>query len=443
MKFQVRMGITLICLMLLGLTLVAACGDDDDDGATPTLTPTQTPTETPTQTPTETPSPTAQPSPTPTEEITVTIGNLTDITGPAAFAMTVVNAALDDIVRYANEENLIPGVELKVENYDTEYNPSRDIPGYEFVKQAGADLILAGLPNTPITLESRVNDDEMVMIAMGSAEEAMDPPGYGFCLNSSTANKTKTLLKWVAENDWDYANEGPAKIGIVAWNTSYFTEQEVGAKEYVEAHPDQFEWGGSYFTEMVFTFGAEVSATKDFDYLLPPGAPLTQFVEQYREAGGTAKLLMTDSHHTNLGRISDAGNWGLIDGSYFQIPCRWWNEDASVTNLARQLLLEHRGEGKLNEYMRDGGAYIGAFHQLYSLIDMVRTTVENVGVENFSTQALYDTLQGMTFDYGPDYAPWSFSETDRFGYDYEGMYLADGDAENLIRADEDWIPVVK
>ena len=356
--------------------------------------------------------------------------------------MTVVNTALDDIVRYANDENLIPGVELEVEHYDTQYNPGKDIPGYEFLREKGVDVIVAGLPNTPITLESYVNDDQMVFIAMSADEESFSPPGYGFSLNSSTGDKTKAILKWVAENDWDYETNGPAEIGIVAWGTTYFTEQEAAAKEYVDEHPEQFEWGGGYFTDIAFTFGPEVNATKDFDYILPPGAPLPNFVEEYRQANGTAKFLMTDAHHTNLGKLTAAGIWDMIDGSYFIVPHRWWGEDAELVNLAEQLLTEYHGEGKLNEYIEDGGAYVGSFHQLYALIDMIKATVENVGVENFSTQALYETLQGFTTEYGgAGYEPWGYSETDRFSYEYETVYIADSNTKNLVRVDEEWFPI--
>ena len=61
------------------------------------------------------------------EPVEIIIGNLTDITGVSANAQLLVNRALDDIVEYYNSENLIPGVELKVITYDTQFDPSKDI----------------------------------------------------------------------------------------------------------------------------------------------------------------------------------------------------------------------------------------------------------------------------------------------------------------------------
>lgn len=433
MKFYTKLGITLICILMMSLTLLVACDDDDTDDPTEAATPTQT----------QTSGPATSPDQTPVEDVTIKIGNLTDVTGPAAFAMTVVNTALKDIVRYSNEQGLIPGVELEVIDYDGQYDPSRDIPGYEYLKQKGADFILTGLPNVPITLQSFVNDDKTVLVCMSADQESVLPPGYTFAINSSTADKTKTILKWIAENDWDYETNGPAEIGIVAWGTSYFTAQEEAAREYIDANPGQFEWGGSYFTEMAFTFAPEVNETKDFDYILPPGAALINFVKEYYQADGKAKLLMTDAHYTNLGRVTEAGIWDVMDGSFFTLPGRWWNEDAELSVLAKQLLTEYHGEGKLNEYMEDGGAYIGSFHQLYSLIDMVKSTVEKVGAENFSSQALHDSLEQFSTKYGDSYEAFGFSETDRFGHDHEAIYVADGNAQQIVRVHEEWLPLVK
>jgi len=418
---------------MLSLPLLAAC--DDDETEEPTVPVTE-----PTVPVTEPTAPVTEPV---VEDVKVTIGNLTDTTGPASFAMSVVDTALKDIIRYANEENLIPGIEIDIKEYDTAYNPANDIPGYEFLKEKGADFIVAGLPNIPISLQSRLNDDQMILIAMSADEVALSPPGYAFSLNSSTGGKTKSILKWVAENDWDYETNGPAKIGIVAWGTSYFTEQEIAAKEYAAEHPEQFEWEGSYFTGMVFEFMSEVSETKDFDYIFPPGAPLTQFTEQYRQGGGKAKFLMTDAHITGLGRIRDAGIFDMLDGSYFTIPHRWWNEDAELSNLARQLLVDYHGEGQLDAYMEEGGAYVGSFHMLYSIVDIIKKTVENVGAENFSTEALYETLQEFSADFGDAYEPWAYSATDRFGIDYEAVYIADSSTQDLVRVDEEWFPLTK
>ncbi len=43
------------------------------------------------------------------EDVTITIGELIDMTGVASTAMHVIHLALEDAVEYYNDENLIPG----------------------------------------------------------------------------------------------------------------------------------------------------------------------------------------------------------------------------------------------------------------------------------------------------------------------------------------------
>ena len=415
-----------LSLMLLVIPILSAC-DDDDGTKEPTATPTAT------ATPIE-----------PAEDVKITIGNISDMTGPASGALLTVNMALDDMIRYANEENLIPGVELDVLHYDSQYNPANDIPAYEWLKDRGADVFFTGLPTTPITLMPRVNRDEVVLMTAGADELYHNPPGYIFGLNAGFGEIGKTLLKWVADNDWDWQTKGPAKIGMVAWNSSSFHAMRDGAKAYIEDHPEQFEWQGDYLTDRSFNWGPEVAASKDWDYLLPPGAAVATLIKQYSDAGGKAKFLMEQTQAPFLGVLTDARLWDAIDGSFFALPAPYWHEeDAAVVTLARNLLTEYHGEGELPNQILSGNTYLGIVHQVYGLIEIIRQAVDSAGGENFSQEVLYDTLVSFAIDYGEAYEPWSFSETDRFSYDHLVMYRADAAQQTLVRVDPEWIPIIK
>jgi len=69
--------------------------------------------------------------------VTITIGEITDLTGPASPAIIPLHWALADMVSDYNEKGLIPGVKFKVVSWDNKYDPSRDIPGYEWVRERG------------------------------------------------------------------------------------------------------------------------------------------------------------------------------------------------------------------------------------------------------------------------------------------------------------------
>ena len=76
--------------------------------------------------------------------MTITIGNHTNKTGIAANAMQYKDMALKDVVEYYNENNLIPGVEVKVVEYDNQADPFHPqlIPALEKFLQMTADGVL-------------------------------------------------------------------------------------------------------------------------------------------------------------------------------------------------------------------------------------------------------------------------------------------------------------
>ena len=213
----------LTCFTLaMALALSLGCGNDDKPTNPPLMQPESTPAEY-------------------MEDVVITIGNLSDLTGVGATTLEYINMALDDLVEYYNSENLIPGIELEVITYDGQFDPSRDIPGYEWLKERGADLIFTAIPDTPLTLKSIVDKENMPLFAASGYQEMLDPPGYVFVMGPIPEHQAYTFLSWIAENDWDYESNGPAKIGGASWAEGYSESFMAGMKEYSEAHPDQFE----------------------------------------------------------------------------------------------------------------------------------------------------------------------------------------------------------
>ncbi|MFC2027691.1 ABC transporter substrate-binding protein, partial [Chloroflexota bacterium] len=299
-----------ILLLLLTLVFVVpSCSSSDDEATQPD---TQSTTE-----------PTAAPEP--VENITVTIGNLTDLTGPAATGMSPINTALDDLVRYFNDEDLIPGVKLEVVTYDGQLDPSKDIPGYEWLRGKGADVIFTATPGTPVTLKARADSDHVVVFGVSGDPDELSPPGYVFNLGTIPRHEGLTLLKWIAENDWDYETKGPAKIGGAGWNDAYSGWWLEAMEDYANAHPEQFDWVSGHLTGIgTFTWGPEVEALKDCDYLFVPTI-MTNFVKEYLAAGYAGKFIGASTHAAFFGQISDAGLWDEIDGMLFIASSRWWN----------------------------------------------------------------------------------------------------------------------
>jgi len=421
-------GTTALGILLLFSLSIIACGDDEtmpEDKEAPIETIQQT----------EKPEHTA----TPAEDVVITIGNLTDLTGPAAATLEMIEAALDDLVEYYNEEKLIPGVELKVIKYDTSMDPAKYITGYQWLKERGADVYFSPMPGAVEILRPRIEEDGMVLFPVSATKEELIPPGNNFMPATVPEDNSYTLLKWIAENDWDSETNGPAKIGGAGWNDAHTDAILNGMQEYAEAHPDQYEWVGGYTTNFSFVWGPEVEALKDCDYVMPP-IIMPNFVEAYRTAGYTAAFIgPMGGHSTFLGSIHDAHMWEEIDGMIFTGIAAWWGDGTEAADFMEEILYRYRAD-EAEGIMRRGSGY-GAVDTTKQILQIMANAVEAVGPENFDSDALYNSAILYSRTVGGEI--WaSFSETKRASIDRLPIYKADGAAKDLFMVSDGAIPVV-
>ena len=149
-------------------------------------------------------------------KVTITIGELTDFTGSAAPAVKSIHYVIEDIAKYYNEENLIPGVKVKIAAYDTRLDPSRDLPGYDWCKEHGAKVVITLFPQNADALKAFAERDKVVIAAMNGSTATFEPPGWVFCSTTLSAWGMKTMLQWINETDWK--GPGIPKLGLVAWD---------------------------------------------------------------------------------------------------------------------------------------------------------------------------------------------------------------------------------
>jgi len=417
-----RIGMIGMAVMLLLLSLSIGC-TSGEPSPSPLVRPTATP-EIP-----ETPP-----------DVVITIGNLSDLTGVSSNAMVYINMALDDLIKYYNENNLISGVRLNVITYDGQMNPAMDIPGYEWLREKGADLIFTPIPATPTTLKPRVDKDEVVLFGMAASKDGFLPPGYVFNVGVASQNEAYTILSWIAENDWDYETKGPAKVGGAAWSESYSDELHAAMEEYCSAHPDRFEWEGGYLTHYSMNWQAEVEALRDCDYVYP-GIVMKTFVEQYRGAGYTeAKFIGSDTQAALMGMVDKAELWDEIDGMLFLRASRWWNEEGEMVNLAKQLLHENHPDDA-ESIIRSGNGYL-TVNQIYPMFSIIADAAEAVGPQNLDSQALYNSITSLVVT-SDGVQRLSFGEEKRDAIDSYAMYEARATEEDLFRLHDEWYPTVR
>ena len=434
MKISSKWGILLIVMLLFTLPLLAAC--DDDETTEPTAD--------------ETAVVTGEPTAPPVKDVTIKIGLLTDKTGPAAQALIAVDAGMADVVRHFNENNLIPGVKLEVIEYDTAYDPSKDIPGYEFLKSKGADVICNGVPSAAITCKPRAEEDHMVMFSLTAAMPMYTPPGYVFCTDTPADALIYTTLDWLVENDPNYPADRPAKIGALGGEGPYAETIHAGVRAYVDAHPDQYELDEMALVSwQTVDYSNEVAKLLDCDYLVPPstGKDIPAFMKQYRSAGGEARFLGTAAQIAYLGMLVQGAGYDVMDGMVFSVSYTWWNEEGESIDRVKQFLNDYHSEGEAATLKASGGAYRGGAGQWYGVCDIIAETINDVGIENFSSEALYDHAVGFEAEY--DGNPWVYSADpealpadQRTCWTHLGIHEMDAEIQELSRLSDGWIPVL-
>ena len=401
--------VLVLVITIIALLALAACGGSDS---------------TPAEEPTESEIPTGD-----TESTVITIGNHTDKTGVGANALQYIDLALKDVVDYYMENNLIPGVEVELVEYDGQADPSRDLPGYEWLKDRGADVITAWFPAVAVTLRPYVDADGIPMFGTIVRNEVLYPPGHLFITSALLENQAWTMINWVMENDWDYETQGPAKIGGVCWDTDDCDVYFNTFKKYAELYPEQVEWIGSHIAPAAtFMWSAEVEALKNCDYVWVPNQ-MAGFVRDFRQAGHTAKFLGTSSHLAFWGLIEDMGLWEETDGSLFLSDTEWWDETGEVPDFVNQLLLDNHPDS-VDDITRTKGYFAGI--NVLFIMEIIKSAAEAVGPENVNSQAIYESAQSATLSFD-GLQRHSYTDTKRSSLDRAAVYMADATERNIIR----------
>ncbi len=434
-----KWGIFVITLLLVALPLLVACGDDETESPS-TAAPTGP----------ATPAETVEPTELPAEDVKIKIGLLTDQTGPASQALIPVDMALTDVIRYFNENDLISGAELEVIPYDTQYDPAKDVTGYELLKSKGADLMCAGVVSSPIVNKPSADADEMVIFSLTAAFPMYAPePGYVFCINIPTDASVNTMMNWLAENDPNFPADRPAKVGAIGAKGPYADSIQGGLEAYCAAN-ENFEWVKGFLVDYAAVeFASQIETLKDCDYVMPPstGGDIPGFMKQYRQAEGKGRFLGTDAQLAYLGLLVQGAGYEVMDGMIFALPYTWWNEEGEVVELAKQALSDYHSEGEAGGLKESGGAYRGGFTQWFGTVSIIAGAINEVGAENFDSKALHDYCIGFSINL--DGNEWSYSDNpeassaeQRTSWASLGMFEIDADGEDLVRISDGWVPVL-
>ena len=406
-----RVAAALLVLVLL-VPLSLSCGDDGDGG-----------------------------------KVTITIGQLTDFTGPGAPAIKNITYVTQDVAKHYNDEELIPGVRVKIAAYDTKFDPARYPLGYEWCKMQGAEVVITITADPAELLKPFAEKDKVVIAAMGAVEELFEPPEWVFGFSSTVTDSMKTLFRWVSDNVWD--GQGTPRIGAVGWRDEQSMDALRAVEEYTESHPEQFDYVGAYTSPvgtMNFTMEAGKLADADCDYVaVISGYMGGFFLRDFREAGGTARLLDCIGSIGSYRKFySDLVGWEMLDGFLSTQQSLYWTDEGPIVELLTELVHRYRS-GEADEIIAGGNGYVGAGHMVVGIFEVLEQAVAQVGAENFDGQAYFDaclnykTTSAMWEGYYPEY---EFTETRRLLMDHAMISGYDAEAEDYVGL-SGWLPNVE
>jgi hypothetical protein len=376
-------------------------------------------------------------------KVTITIGEITDLTGPASPAIIPLHWALQDVVRYYNDEGLIPGVKFNLATWDDQYDSSREVPGYDWVRGRGAKLLICVPPPTGVALKPFADRDKFPMCSLTTDEAMLEPPGWVFCFSNSGYREMKTFLKWIHDVDWDYS-KGIPKIGLVGWDEPNIHDYDKALKEYSRDHPDQIEYVGARIVPFgQIGWSAEVEAMKNCDFVDAVGFPMGAFIKEFQDRGYHTRFFDVLTAGSYRGFLVDQLGWQALDGVLTPNMSLMWNEPVPEVEFAKTLLYRYHSKGEADSAIYAGLAYVGGIHELVAVFQILETAIKAVGAKDFSPQAFYDAAvnyktEGHLWEGQPQ---WSFSETKRYLADDIAIYKFDASVKDLVWVDG-WIPLV-
>lgn len=368
--------------------------------------------------------------------VTIKVGYLTDLTGPAATAMRPNQWAILDAWKYLDETDPIAGVKLKLEPYDTQMNPARAIPGYEWLKERGVVVLLAYMPQTLDVITPFLQRDKMPAFTHGATEVGLACP-WVFTSGPTDADIYRLSLQWLSDHWPNYPTK--PKIGFVGWNTPYEMTILPAMEDYVQSHPDKFELLGSYLAPAgTTTWSGQIEKLKDCDYVAPfqaAGTGVVSFISQFRARGYQATFFGGAAMPCWLSLILPSVGWEAVDGSFTALPWPWWSDDEipSVAAAKDALSKNRPGETELSL----GFAYISQYVAQFIWRSIVKAAIEEVGPENVDGQAVYNavTKWSLHLEGLPEM---SFTETNRVNSHYAKVYEWSTEASDLVPV-SDWL----
>lgn len=330
----------------------------------------------------------------------VIIGFLADLTGPSSGAVKIVYDSFADYIRTAEQEDPIPGLDLKVITYDRRGDYGRIPAGYLWLVSQGASVIICPASMDVEMLTHRLEQDKIPAVST-SALEAVRDHQWSFFQLETLESQHGALLQWIADT-WDYSGKGRSpKVGAIGFGGIPTCIQSVaGMEQFVMANPDKIDWVGAQYAPIgTSAWAIEVAAMRGVDYIVPAvfGAASGMIVKEARLRGYTGAFITTS--------MTFPGYWNLVRDIVapsdlyeiyhsHQTP---WCDDCSFATEWKSALAKYRPGAYTTREIQLSGYSSGWALGIW-MVDVIRRAADKVGTENVDGSAIRDALAATDLD---------------------------------------------
>jgi len=327
------------------------------------------------------------PSTTSDDEKVVSIGWLADLTGPASAASQYPHNVLVDFMRYANEEELIPGVTIKLLWVDTHHDTALELSGYRRFLGAGAPIV-TGIFD-PDYFKKILAKDEVPMITLAVTAESIYPPGWIYTIYPTWAESFAVWCQWVMDN---WKEDRPPRIALMGPDTLAGPPAIEPATPYVESLgiemlPSEFvPWVPLDTTPQLLRLKERGA---DYVYLCPIWTTALPVLKDAQRLGLKDTIRFAGVENTQAqGMLQALGH----DAEGYTVPrtCPWW-EETDIPGIQLMQDLRRKYGGRF-DFAGDeaNGIVAGAV-----TIEAIKNAIEDVGYENLDGRAVRKGLDNI------------------------------------------------
>jgi len=326
----------------------------------------------------------------------VKIGFVGSLTGAAATSGAGFLAGYQVYFNYANEENLIPGVRIALDIYDTAYDPAREILGYQKLKGDGVVAILTFSGSAADKYRPLCDQDKIPIISNSTSKVQLVPSGYVFGIIVPFEWQSQLVLQYIHDN-WDYAGKGRnPKVAVLGWNMAYGGDHVKAAKAFYSDYNVDLVLAE---TVPVNTMDMSVNARRvgeaKADYAMLPllaGPCASVMKELYVKYPGQVTAIIPAA---SFKEYFSAMGANVLEGHYFTGMGQTFDVHGAAMDLLRDLMNRYYPSG-WSQY--DNACPSITFPGALAMVDAIKRVVEEKGVNEINSVNIYEALQKVDID---------------------------------------------